>query len=484
MHSETTTETDDTAPRATQPRAGGHDPLALVLAWSREEPWRAGEVLVLRSGAPVVLGRGEPPREDQSAWARFVQQRPGENIPGAPLAGARISRRQLRIEARGDKVAVERIGRCPLLVRGHEVTRCEIGLGDALVLRRELVLYVTRRPPMLRALANLPAPVHPFGAADAFGIVGESPSTWALRDQLAFAAARRNLHVLLLGESGTGKELAARAIHGLSARASRPFGARDASTLPAGIIDAELFGNVRDYPNPGMRERPGLIGEADGSSLFLDEIGELPEDLQAHFLRVLDAGGQYQRLGEARARSSDLRLIGATNRAMDKLKHDLLARLTLRVRLPGLCERREDIPLLARHLLRAETKSDEPLRARFFEGDEPRLSAELVEALLLHDFSHHVRELRRLLWLAIASSPGDRVERTPELEAELHPITDATREGTAPLSPEQVQAVIDRHDGVLERAYRELGLKNRFALHRLIKKYGLVVRRPGERPEH
>ena len=117
---------------------------------------------------------------------------------------------------------------------------------------------------------------------------------------------------MLLGETGTGKELAARAVHRFSTRADRPLVARNAATMPAGLIDAELFGNARNYPNPGMAERPGLVGQADGGFLFLDEIGELPSELQAHLLRVLDAGGEYQRLGESRVRRSDFRLLAAT----------------------------------------------------------------------------------------------------------------------------------------------------------------------------
>src|SRR5262249_49824490 len=156
--------------------------------------------------------------------------------------------------------------------------------------------------------------------------------------------AARAGHVLLVGPSGCGKELAAQAIHARSTRASRKLVSRNAATLPPGLIDAELFGNVANYPNAGMAERPGLIGEADGSTLFLDEIGELPETLQAHLLRVLDEGGEYQRLGDARRRKSDLRLVAATNRSIDELKPDLAARLPLRVALHGLDERPEDIP--------------------------------------------------------------------------------------------------------------------------------------------
>jgi transcriptional regulator with GAF, ATPase, and Fis domain len=107
--------------------------------------------------------------------------------------------------------------------------------------------------------------------------------------------------VLLLGESGAGKELAARAIHGLGDRRARPLVARNAATMPETLIGAELFGNVKNFPNPGMPERPGLIGEADRSTLFLDEIGDLPEACQVHLLRVLDDGGECS--GSARRAS-------------------------------------------------------------------------------------------------------------------------------------------------------------------------------------
>src|SRR5690348_15490748 len=132
--------------------------------------------------------------------------------------------------------------------------------------------------------------------------------------------ARRPGHVLLTGASGTGKELAARAIHALSKRSGQRLVARNAATLPESLIDAELFGNAKNYPNPGMAERAGLVGQADGSTLFLDEIAELPSSSQAHLLRVLD-DGEYHRLGDGLARRSDFRLVAATNRDVSSLKH-------------------------------------------------------------------------------------------------------------------------------------------------------------------
>src|SRR5262249_66785 len=162
-----------------------------------------------------------------------------------------------------------------------------------------------------------------------------TPLAWALRDTVAFAA-RAEGHVLVRGESGSGKELCATAIHRLSTRGERALVARNAATFPAGLVDAELFGNAKNHPNPGTAEREGegLVGEGDGGTLFLDEIGELPAALQAHLLRVLDRNGEYQRLGESRVRRADLRVVAATNRGVAELKHDFAARFTLAVEIP------------------------------------------------------------------------------------------------------------------------------------------------------
>ena len=178
---------------------------------------------------------------------------------------------------------------------------------------------------------------------------------------MAFAAQAAS-HVLITGASGVGKELAARAVHALSARADGPWVSRNAATLPDGLADAEFFGNAANYPNPGMPERPGLVGEAAGGTLFLDEIGELSEPLQAKLLRVADAG-EYQRLGEATPRHADFVLVGATNRDPSSLKHDLAARFPVRLHVPGLAERREDIPLIAEALLQRAVAKMPPWRA-------------------------------------------------------------------------------------------------------------------------
>ena len=444
---------------------------ALVLLWSAHDPTRSGEVLLVPADQTLVLGRGGE-RPERGVRARFVRQRPGENTPAAPLADPKLSRAQLEIRATPEGLALRNLGRRRLRIDGAEVDRGVLREGRVARIGERLVLQATRRPLRLPPTVSGAPAAHAFGAPDADGIVGESPAVWALRDRLAFVAPRP-LHVLVHGATGSGKELAARAIHRASGRPGALV-ARNAATIPEGLLDAELFGNVKDYPNPGMREREGLVGRAHEGTLFLDEIGEIPEAMQAHLLRVLDADGEFQRLGEERTRRADLRVVAATNRDPASLKHDLLPRLTLRVHCPGLGERREDVPRLAQTLLAAATEDDPALRERFAEPDGGfRLAPELVEALALHGYRQHVRELHGLLWQSFQSSLGGRLELTSEVRAALDVAPPPPTVAPEELGREDIVAALEAHDGVVSRAYAALGLRSRHQLHRLMKKHGL-----------
>lgn len=468
---------------------------SLLITWAADEPQRVGEVLILRPARPggtLLLGRGEARPDDMFPRLEPVRQRPGSTAATGPLRSRHISRDQLHIQVQPDgAVRVRCTGRCPMLVGGVEKSQVELLPGDLLELKNSLILLCTLRPLELPAWpgpATLPS--LNFGESDPFGIVGESPQAWDLRERLSFIA-RRGDHVLITGESGTGKELAARAIHLQSARGARALISRSAATLPESLIDAELFGNAKDYPNAGMRERLGLIGEAHGSTLFLDEFGELPQEMQSHLLRVVDQG-EYQRLGESRMRVSDFRLIAATNRPESHLKHDMLARLRLRIHLPDLNVRREDIPLIVRHLLRRIASQDPEVATRFFTGEkvegEPRITPALLQALITYRYETHVRQLENLLWRAMATSRGGWIDLTPDARASLEegvrelPRDESSAEGTGvdPLSipPDVIQECLDRHQGLQEKVWRELGLQNRHVLARLIKKYNLNIRRP------
>ncbi|HEX3761733.1 MAG TPA: sigma 54-interacting transcriptional regulator [Kofleriaceae bacterium] len=471
---------------------------ALVLAWSREQPERAGEVALIEG--EQILGRGGARPEDVLPRAQFVQQRPGQATLTGPLDSLRVSRAQLRLAPRGDALRVESIGRCPLLVNGERVDGAEVQPGDTVQLDHELVFLVARRPERIPELRSLRLGDElRFGAADRFGLVGETPAAWALRDQLAFAAHAEG-HVLVRGESGTGKELCAAAIHGLSPRGERPLVARNAATFPAGLVDAELFGNAKNYPNPGVAERDGLIGEADGTTLFLDEIGELPAALQAHLLRVLDRHGEYQRLGEARLRHADLRVVAATNRAVAELKHDFAARFLLRVEVPPLSARAADVPLLIRHLLARMAGGNDEVRRRFCDASRgaserrsredqddqrerealaPRVAPALVDRLLRHRFPTNTRGLAQILWQAVAESRGDTVELTPGVVDQLAQAA-PDRAATAEVGRAQIEAALAAAQGNVTRAARALGFKNRFALYRVMKKLGVEAGDTGE----
>jgi hypothetical protein len=461
---------------STGPDASPRTALALVVAWCAEEPWRRGEVLLCppaseeggRAENEIWFGRG-PSLPGRPVKASLGQLRPGQWLPSTPLAVPAISRYQLSLAtAAPDRVRVRNHGRCPLLLEDAVVAAGEIGAGELVQLGKQL-LFVCARRYVGPASGDAPAADFPFGGPDRQGIVGESLAIWSLRAQIA-DLARRDGHVLVTGPSGSGKELVAQALHALSARAARPIVARNAATLPEGLIDAELFGNARNYPNPGMPARAGLVGDAHLSTLFLDELAELAPTAQAHLLRVLDAG-EYHRLGESQARVSAFRLVAATNRDPLALKHDLLARLTYQIAVPGLDSRRDDIPLLVGHLLRTEELAPP--------GDGPAgtVSLELMRRLLRHRFQTGQRELRSLLWQHRAGGGG---------APPAGPSEGAVAPASVPLpglpTPAAIQRCLDQHNGVLEESWRALGLRNRFALMRLIKRHDLEVRRrPGRR---
>ncbi|MEZ4237731.1 MAG: sigma 54-interacting transcriptional regulator [Myxococcota bacterium] len=393
-----------------------------------------------------------------------------------PLGDPSLSREHLRLVVVERQLHVELLGRIPLLVNGRPLAQGPLRVGDLLEVGDRLLLLVGTRPADLGGTA--PA-AHPFGEADALGIVGETPAAWALREQIAFAAPR-HVHVLVTGASGTGKELVARGLHhGSPGRRRAELVSRNAATIPESLADAELFGNLQGYPNPGMAARPGLIGHADRSTLYLDEFGELSTEVQARLLRVLDTG-EYTRLGEARPRTADIRLVAATNRDPALLKHDVRARLKLEIRVPSLSERIEDVPLIAAHLLRGIARDDPALAGRIFEGDarHPQITMALLRQLLTHPYTTHVRELEALLWRSVAAAEHGPLDEVAPSEPPPPSAPRAQRGPTDPgaLDPAHVQQVLDRHGGFQERAWRELGLANRHVLARFVTRHGLRTR--------
>jgi two-component system nitrogen regulation response regulator GlnG/two-component system response regulator HydG len=427
--------------------------LHLTILWSRHEPERVAECgavprTVLLGRGPE-LGPGDPPKIE------FGRSRPGELMPTGALLAPTLSRRQWRLTPSGATLGVENLGKRDLWHNGLPVKECQAKPGDTLGVDGVFLVQVTERP---RLLPKFDYPKFNFGDPDQEGLIGESVESWELRQEL-FLLSRSRAHTLILGDSGSGKELCAQGIHRASIRGEKSLISRNAATIPASLAEAELFGQARNYPNAGSPARDGLIGLAHQSSLFLDEIGELAEAQQASLLRVLDAG-EYQRLGEDQLRKSDVRVLCATNRSPETLKFDLLARFAERLVVPNLNSRRADVPLLIRHIaaaLLSEGAVSEPL------GPTQRL----VEALARHQYTLHYRELERLVRLSSKGSAPGKLDLTDALAAELNLEAPAT-----PLDPEQVRAVLAQSKSASEAAHR-LGLSNRYALYRLLKRLGI-----------
>jgi DNA-binding NtrC family response regulator len=243
----------------------------------------------------------------------------------------------------------------------------------------------------------------------AFGeLVGTSETMreiYALIEQVAPSSAS----VLITGESGTGKELVARTLHNMSPRHDKPFVAINCSAIPETLMESELFGHEKGAFTGAASRRPGCFELANTGTLLLDEIGEMPPLLQAKLLRVIEERA-VRRLGSRKEIDVDVRLLAATNRSAEqavdegKLRGDLLYRLNVfTIHLPCLNERKEDLPLLAQHLVtQLAQKHNRP--ARF-------LSPAAVAALQFHAWPGNVRELRNVIERAVIICSGEQIER-------------------------------------------------------------------------
>ena len=223
--------------------------------------------------------------------------------------------------------------------------------------------------------------------------------------------------VLLLGETGTGKGLAAREVHRFSRHPQAPFVAVDCGSLPATLIESELFGREKGAFTDARSSEIGRFELADGGTIFLDEVGELPLETQVKLLRVLQSG-EFERLGSPRTKRVDVRVIAATNRNLfedvraGRFRRDLYYRLNVfPVRMPALRERQEDIPVLAQHLTRRllEKHNRPPLT----------IPNSVIDSLMAHDWPGNIRELENVLERAIIRTTGSTLRLLEPLTPEL-----------------------------------------------------------------
>lgn len=236
------------------------------------------------------------------------------------------------------------------------------------------------------------------------GIVGSSKVMQEVFKTVA-KVARSSITVLITGESGTGKEVIARAIHKYSDRKDKPFVAVNCAALPENLLEAELFGYEKGAFTGAVSSKKGLFEQANGGTIFLDEIGELPLPLQAKLLRVLQEK-EVRPIGSEKSKKVDVRVIAATNRNLEEevkngtFREDLYFRLNIvKVELPPLRERKEDIVPLAHHFIKRFSQE--------FKLSPKELSADAVEFLLSYHFPGNVRELENMILRAMVLSSSD-----------------------------------------------------------------------------
>jgi len=442
------TETLESSQRGLDTSADGPFALTLVYGDGGRQPLESRTL----PPAGLVIGRGLPV------------------FGGQPLEGRALSRRHAAIEQRGGRWMVRDLeSRNGVLLNGARIER-EAPLSPGDVLRVGELLLVFGRGRL--SLRNDPR------------FIGRTRGVEQLRQDIK-AIAPHNHAVLVQGETGTGKELAARLLHDASGRRGAIV-ALNCAALPEGTIESELFGHKKGAFTGADRDKKGLFQAASGGTLFLDELGELPLALQGKLLRTLETG-QIRPVGSTEETSVDVRVVSATNRDLPAMvregtfRADLFARVAQwTVALPPLRERREDIPLLVKHLLK-----------RLDAGGRV-LDITLAQALLLHPWWLNVRGLHNALASAVVLCPEGPLQLVPALEATLRTYRELNEAPLAPAAPspsapppsappaargsrpdrEALVAALSESQGKIAAAARALGT-SRMQIYRWMRSYGL-----------
>jgi two-component system, NtrC family, response regulator GlrR len=385
---------------------------------------------------------------------------------GLPLSDGTVSRYHVELTAKPDGVRVRDLDSTNgTFLAGTRIT--EVYIADA--------AFLTVGKTQLK-VAVVEAEVAPTTPQARFGnAVGAAPSMQTLFGVLSRVAPTDST-IMLLGETGTGKEVLAKAIHQQSARAGKPFVVVDCGAVAPTLIESELFGHVRGSFTGAVSDRNGAFLEADGGTVFLDEIGELPLELQPKLLRALEAG-QVRRVGEDKHRSVDVRVVAATHRDVEKevdagrFRQDLYYRLAVvMVQVPPLRDRLEDIPLLASHFVHSMGRGDFVL------------SKQLMARFATYHWPGNVRELRNLIERALAgaevaplpqdSSRALKPITTPGTELTDLPFKEAKERLVEGFTRDYLAALLEKCGGNISQAAREAGIARNY-VHRLVQKYGL-----------
>lgn len=398
------------------------------------------------------------------------------------LTDTAVSKRHLRVTAQGGRIHVKDLGsRNGTFLGGTRLVEAEVPLGVVINVGRSQIAIQSR----WHVREVPPSPSRTFGE-----LYGES---LAMREIFAILerVADTDVTVLVEGESGTGKELVARSIHTASSRASKPYVVFDCGSIPAELAESELFGHKKGSFTGATADREGAFHRAHGGTICLDELGELPLDLQPKLLRVLETG-EVRSVGDDVPRRVDVRVIASTNRDLlaearhGRFRSDLYYRLeVVRVRVPPLRQRPEDIPGLVARLLEGKLPP----------GDAP--SGPNLDRLVAYGWPGNVRELRNALTraLALARRPGGPPACFADYVINLGPAAE-TRATIGPDFPgvasplpfkearaqllesferAYVGALVERHRGNISKAATAAGVSRTFL-------YELIERTTGEDP--
>ena len=433
----------------------------------------AGAGALLGGGAPigvklVVVAGPDEGREVPLDGAVEVGTDQGSDLV---MTDPAVSRRHACFTAKSGRIRIEDRGsRNGTFLGGTRVVEAEVPLGAVLAVGNSAIAV----HPRWHMREVPPSTAHEFGS-----LKGDS---LAMREVFAILerVAPTEVTVLVEGESGTGKELVAQAIHTNSARCNGPYVVFDCGSVPAELAESELFGHKRGAFSGAVEHRAGAFQRADGGTICLDEIGELPLELQPKLLRVLETG-QVRSVGSDDMRQVDVRVVAATNRDLHaeaqrgRFRRDLLYRLeVVKVRMPPIRQRPEDIPLLVRHFLASKIPADDEVT-----GDN-------LDRLTAYSWPGNARELRNVLERAVAlagelrfSSLVFNLGPTPAAPATIGlsfpgvaapmPYKEAKAQLLASFDRTYIEALLARHEGNVSRAAQEAGLSRKH-LYELIRR--------------
>jgi DNA-binding NtrC family response regulator len=429
-----------------------------------------GESMTRQAGRGRLLIVKGPDKGEAIAIADLdltIGSGPGNDVL---LSDPTISRKHLAIEPRNDGVMLRDLGSTNgSFVQGSRFHELTLGFGTEVTIGQTVLKYV----PSEEALELAPSDEEAYGA-----LAGRDPKLRKLFRLLADVAAS-DATVLIEGETGTGKELFAEEIHRHSSRRGGPFVVFDCGAVPSELIESALFGHLPGAFTGAVSDRPGAFEEADGGTLFLDEIGELAPEVQPALLRALDKRA-VRRVGGTSYTQVSVRVIAATNRnlraeiAAKRFREDLYYRLAVvRMHVPPLRERPDDIPLLVEHFTK-----------QFAGGRTLDVTREELDRLRHHSWPGNVRELRNMVERACTLSHGTRLEIDEAFDEKLAggvtadtvnielPFKEAKAQVIDNFEREYLRAQLKRYEGNLSAAARSSEV-DRKHFRELLRKHGL-----------